>query len=133
MTIEGLTTVESPHGAAETMARLEEEIRARGMTVFARIDHSALAKEAGLELRPTEVILFGNPKGGTPLMQASQTMGIDLPLKALVWEDASGKTQISYNEPQWLAQRHGAGGVAGAIGKLTEALRAAAMKAGGDL
>jgi uncharacterized protein (DUF302 family) len=88
------------------MDRLEAEIKARGMTIFARINHSALAEQAGLALRPTEVILFGNPRGGTPLMQANQTIGIDLPLKALVWEDAAGKTWLSYNEPPWLAKRH---------------------------
>ncbi len=76
------------------------------MKVFARIDHAAGATEAGLELRPTELIIFGNARGGTPLMQASQTAGIDLPLKVLVWQDATGKTQVSYNEPSWIVQRH---------------------------
>jgi uncharacterized protein (DUF302 family) len=77
------------------------------MTVFARIDHAAGAKEAGLELPPTEVVVFGSAKAGTPLMQVEQTMGIDLPLKALVWQDAAGTTWISYNDPAWLAQRRG--------------------------
>ena len=77
------------------------------MTVFARIDHAAGAAQAGLSLRPTEVLIFGNAKAGTPLMQANQTMGIDLPLKALVWQDADGKVWLSYNEPNWLATRHG--------------------------
>ncbi len=88
------------------MDRLDKEISERGMRVFARIHHSALAEEAGLTLRPTEVIIFGNPKGGTPLMQVSQTIGIDLPLKALVWQDESGATWLSYNDPDWLAKRH---------------------------
>jgi uncharacterized protein (DUF302 family) len=88
------------------MDRLEAEIRAQRMTLFARIDHAAAATEVGLTLRPTELIIFGNARGGTPLMQAAQTIGIDLPLKALVWEDAAGKTWISYNEPKWIAQRH---------------------------
>ena len=81
------------------MDRLEAEIKAHGMTVFARINHAALAAAGGADAAPTEVILFGNPRGGTPLMQANQTIGIDLPLKALVWQDASGKTWLSYNEP----------------------------------
>src|SRR5438045_3096075 len=89
------------------MDRLQAEVRARGMTVFARIDHAAGAAEVGLTLRPTELIIFGNARGGTPLMESVQTVGIDLPLKALVWEDASGKTWLSYNEPGWIAQRHG--------------------------
>ena len=109
--MEGLTTVQSNFGPEETMKRLETEIKAHGMSVFARINHAALAAAAGLKLRPTEVILFGNPRGGTPLMQANQTIGIDLPLKALIWEDAAGKTWLSYNEPAWLAERHGLQGV----------------------
>jgi catalase len=104
--MDGLTTIESKFGPKETMDRLEAELKAHGMTVFRRIDHAAMAKEAGLTLGPTELILFGNPRGGTPLMQANQTIGIDLPLKALVWQDAAGKTWLSYNEPAWLARRH---------------------------
>ena len=107
--IEGLTTIASSFGPKETMDRLEAEIRGKGMTVFARIDHAGGAAEAGLELRPTELIVFGNARGGTPLMQSVQTVGIDLPLKALVWEDTAGTTWISYNEPGWIAQRHGVG------------------------
>ena len=108
--MEGLTTVPSNAGPHETMNCLEAEIKSHGMSVFARINHAALAAEAGLTLNPTELIVFGNPRGGTPLMQANQTVGIDLPLKALVWQDASGKTWLSYNEPAWLAKRHGLGG-----------------------
>jgi uncharacterized protein (DUF302 family) len=108
MTIDGLTTLASSFGPAETMARLEAAVRAKGLTVFARIDHAAGAAAVGLALRPTELIIFGNAKGGTPLMQAQQTIGIDLPLKALIWQDAAGKTRLSYNDPRWLAQRHGA-------------------------
>jgi len=85
------------------MDRVETEIGERGMNVFARIDHAA---EVGLTLRPTELIIFGNARGGTPLIQPNQTVGIDLPLKALVWQDAAGKTLISYNEPSWITQRH---------------------------
>ena len=86
------------------MDRLDAEIRARGLTIFARIDHAAGAAEVGLKLRPTQLIVFGNARGGTPLMQSVQTIGIDLPLKALVWQDAAGKTWISYNEPRWIVQ-----------------------------
>src|SRR5262245_12276222 len=92
---EGLTTIPSRFGPRETMDRLETEIRAHGLGVFARIDHAAGAAEVGLTLRPTNLIIFGNARGGTPLMQAAQTVGIDLPLKALVWEDAASKTWIS--------------------------------------
>src|SRR6478736_7385772 len=105
--VEGLTTVPSRFGPKETMDRLETEIRTKGLEVFARIDHAAGAAEVGLNLRPTELIIFGNARGGTPLMQSVQTIGIDLPLKALVWEDAGGKTWLSYNEPSWIARRHG--------------------------
>ena len=120
--IEGLTTVASSFSPKETMHRLEAEIRAKGMSVFARVDHAAGATEAGLELRPTNLIIFGNARGGTPLMQASQTAGIDLPLKVLVWQDAAGKTWLSYNEPSWIVQRHGLGVRAEIIDKLAAAL-----------
>lgn len=89
------------------MARLEAAVSARGMTVFARVDHAAGAIAAGLELRPTDLLIFGSPKGGTALMQSVQTIGIDLPLKMLVWQDESGATWLSYNDPGWLAERHG--------------------------
>jgi uncharacterized protein (DUF302 family) len=89
------------------MNRLEAAVKERGLTVFARIDHAAGAKEVGLPLRPTSVLIFGNAKGGTPLMQSVQTIGIDLPLKVLVWEDASDVTWLSYNDPSWLSKRHG--------------------------
>ena len=128
--MDGLTTIQSNFGPVETMERLEAEIKARGMTVFARVNHAALAAEAGMELAPTDLILFGNPKGGTPLMQAAQTIGIDLPLKALVWQDATGKTWLSYNEPAWLAKRHGIDtGNEKITGMLASALAALAAKA----
>lgn len=111
------------------MARLEAEIKARGMTVFARVNHAALAVQAGLTLLPTEVIIFGNPKAGTPLMQANQTMGIDLPLKALVWQDAAGKAWLSYNNPDWLARRHFVNGVEHVLGPLAQVLGNIAAKA----
>lgn len=127
--MEGLTTIASRFGPKETMDRLEAEIRAKGMTVFARIDHAAGAAEAGLELRPTELIIFGNARGGTPLMEASQTAGIDLPLKALVWQDTAGKTWLSYNEPSWIVQRHGLGVRAEIVDKMAAALSAISRKA----
>jgi uncharacterized protein (DUF302 family) len=109
MAAEGLTTLPSNFGPKETVERRAAEIKARDMTMFARIDHQAAAAAVGLTLQPTEVVIFGNAKGGTPLMQAGQTAGIDLPLKALVWQEASGKTWLSYNDPRWIARRHGLG------------------------
>ena len=104
---DGLLTSKSPHSAADTMSRLEAAVKERGFTVFARIDHAAGAAKAGLSLRPTELLIFGNPKGGTPFMECAQSVGIDLPLKALVWEDASGAVWLGYNDPAFIAQRHG--------------------------
>ena len=122
--MEGLTTIPSRFGPKETMDRLVAEISAKGMTVFGRVDHAAGAAEVGLTLRPTELIIFGNAYGGTPLMQSVQTIGIDLPLKALVWQDAAGKTWISYNEPRWSAQRHGVTNAEPIVNKLADLLRA---------
>jgi len=101
--------VRSSHGPADTMDKLEAAVKAKGMTVFARIDHAAGAAKVGLSLRPTELLIFGNAKAGTPLMQQLQSIGIDLPLKALVWQDGSGSTWLSYSDPGWLAKRHGLG------------------------
>jgi uncharacterized protein (DUF302 family) len=122
--MEGLTSIRSRFGTKETMDRLEAAIRAQGMTVFARINHATGAAEAGLQLRPTELIMFGNARGGTPLMQSAQTVGIDLPLKALVWEDASGTTWLSYNEPGWIAQRHNIPNAEPVVSKMTAGLSA---------
>jgi uncharacterized protein (DUF302 family) len=122
MTENGLITLPSTLGGKETMDRLAAEVKAKGLTVFARIDHAAGAKEVGMLLRPTELLIFGNARGGTPLMQTNQAIGIDLPLKALVWEDAGGKVWLSYNEPSWLARRHGEGS---AVAKVTDQLAAA--------
>ena len=132
--IEGLTTLQSKFGSKETLERLETEIGAKGMKIFARINHGALAAEVGLALRPTEVVLFGNPRGGTPLMQATQTIGIDLPLKILVWQDALGATWLAYEEPHWLAQRHQIAGLGQPISAMDLMIVAVAAKAaGGDL
>ena len=105
---DGLIAVKSPHSAKETMSKLEDIVKQRGLNVFARIDHAAGAAKVGKTLRPTELLIFGNPQGGTPLMECAQSVGIDLPLKALVTEDAGGQVWISYNDPVRLAQRHGA-------------------------
>ena len=131
MSSEGLITIPSSFDPKETMDRLEAALRASGVTIFARIDHAAGAAAIGETLRPTEVLIFGNPKAGTPLMQSGQTIGIDLPLKMLVWQDAAGKTQVSYNEPDWLAMRHGLGPeLAGTIAAMTGMLAKLAKLAG---
>ena len=132
MSENGLTTLPSIHSAKETMDRLEADVKAKSLTVFARVDHAAGAKDVGMQLRPTELLIFGNAKGGTPLMQALQTTGIDLPLKALVWEDAEGKTWISYTDPVWIARRHGLpAGALETAGKMREGLDALINKAVG--
>ena len=105
---DGLVSVTSPHTAPVTMGKLEGIVKERGLVVFARIDHAAGAAKIGKTLRPTELLIFGNPQGGTPLMECAQTAGIDLPLKALVWTDEAGKVMLSYNDPEYLAKRHGA-------------------------
>jgi uncharacterized protein (DUF302 family) len=105
---DGLVSVASPHTAQVTMTKLEGVVKERGLTVFARIDHAAGAVKIGKTLRPTELLIFGNPQGGTPLMECAQTAGIDLPLKALVWTDEAGKVMLSYNDPAYLGKRHGA-------------------------
>ena len=103
---DGLVSIKSAYSAADTATRLENTIKDKGLTLFARINHSAGAEKIGKKLRPTEVFVFGNPQGGTPLMECAQTAGIDLPLKALVWEDASAQVWLSYNDPAYLAKRH---------------------------
>ena len=105
---DGLVALKSPYPAKDTMNRFEENAKQRGLTVFARIDHAAGAAKVGKTLRPTEVLIFGNPQGGTPFMECAQSAGIDLPLKALVWEDAQGQVWLGYNDPAWLASRHAA-------------------------
>lgn len=130
MTPEGLTTLQSHFGPADTADRLVAAVKARGMTIFARIDHAAGATAAGLALRPTELLIFGHAKGGTPLMQAAQTIGIDLPLRALVWQDEANVTWLSYDDPAWLAHRHGLQPDSdAAVGNLASALNAVAKAA----
>ena len=105
--MKGLTTIQSHYPVKETIDRLASIIESKGMTVFARLDHGGNAIKQGLPLRPTELIIFGNPKVGTLLMQDKQTTGIDLPVKALAWEDEKGKTWLTYNDMDWIADRHG--------------------------
>lgn len=105
---DGLVTAKSHFAVKETMNRFEELAKQRGLVVFARVDHAAGAARVGKMLRPTEVLIFGNPVGGTPLMECAQTAGADLPLRALVWEDAQGQVWLGYNAPAFLAQRLGA-------------------------
>jgi uncharacterized protein (DUF302 family) len=103
----GIIDVPSPYSVPETLARLESILKEKGLTVFARIDHSGEAEKVGLQMRPTQLLIFGSPKGGTPLMVAAPRLAIDLPLKALVWQDAQDKVWLSYNTPEYLQQRHG--------------------------
>lgn len=103
----GMVSKSSKYPVAETVTRIEGALKAKGVTVFARIDHSAEAEKAGLKMRPTQLLVFGNPKAGTPVMNAAPSAAIDLPLKALVWEDEQGKVWVAYNSPDYLKQRHG--------------------------
>ena len=103
---DGLVMLKSPLGTKATLDRFESIAKERGLTVFARIDHAAGAAKVGKSLRPTELLIFGNPQGGTPLMECAQSAGIDLPLKALAWEDAQGQSWLGYNDPAYLAKRH---------------------------
>ena len=103
---DGLIQIRSPHSVKATMDKLVELVKQRGLNVFSRIDHAAGATKIGKSLRPTELLIFGNPQGGTPFMECAQSVGIDLPLKALVWEDGSGRVWLGYNDPGFIAQRH---------------------------
>jgi uncharacterized protein (DUF302 family) len=125
----GLITKASKYSVADTISRLEAVLKASGMTVFARIDHRAEAEKVGLAMRPAQVIIFGNPKGGTPLMVASPTVAIDLPLKALVWEDANGRVWLSHNSLAYLKARHAITGQDELIGRLEKALETVTNKA----
>ena len=102
----GMQHLSSPYSVPETLRRVESLLHEKGLAIFCRVDHSGEAEKAGLKMHPTQLILFGSPKAGTPVMVASPTIAIDLPLKALVWEDAGGKVWISYNSPEYLQQRH---------------------------
>ena len=121
----GIVAVPSPHSVADSVARIEAAAKARGLTIFARIDHAGEAKKANFDMRPTQLLVLGNPKSGTPLMQARPSLAIDLPLKVLVWQDAAGKVWAGYNDPALLKQRHGLSDEQakplGAVGGLIEA------------
>ena len=103
----GIIDVPSPYSVPDTLARLESILKERGLTIFARVDHSGEAEKAGLKMRPTQLLIFGSPKAGTPLMVATPSVAIDLPLKALAWEDERGRVWLSFNAPEYLQQRHG--------------------------
>ena len=126
---ETLVTIESALDVKQTADKLNTIIQSKGLTLFSRIDHADNAKNAGLELRPTELIIFGNPKVGTPLMKCSQTTAIDLPQKMLIWQGEQGKTWLSYNKPSYLKSRHTIEGCDKVIGKIEGVLGALSMAA----
>lgn len=125
---DGMTAVKSPHSVKDTVDRLETAAKARNLVVFLRVDHAAGAQKVGRTLRPTELLVFGNPQGGTPLMECAQSAGIDLPLKSLAWQDEGGQVWLGYNDPQYLAARHGAPTCAG-VPNLKKALEGLAAEA----
>jgi len=127
---EGMIVVPSAHSVADTSDRLEAILKGKGMTVFARVDHAAGARKAGKTMPPTELLIFGNPKVGTPLMLCSPDIAIDLPQKALIWQDAGGDTWIAYNDPQYLKLRHNTQGCDEVFDKVAAALANFAAKAG---
>jgi uncharacterized protein (DUF302 family) len=131
MPLDGLTRYQSRYDTHQTMDRLTAAVARRGMTVVARIDHTAAAVTVGITLRPTPVLIFGNPRAGTPLMQAAPSIAIDLPLKALVWQDEDGSTWLAHDDPNWLAQRHHAAreAVGRSLQAMSEALSAVAREA----
>ena len=118
----GLISVKSAYDVKTTADRLEGLLKQKGMKVFIRINHAQGAQKIGKELRPTELIIFGNPKVGTPLMQCAQSVAIDLPQKALIWQDAQGQVWLSYNDPNYLVERHQITGCGGVIKKVGKAL-----------
>ncbi|WP_326835532.1 DUF302 domain-containing protein [Amycolatopsis rhabdoformis] len=130
MADDGLVTVASSHPVGETVDRLAQLAEGAGLIVFARIDHAANAEAAGLSLRPMQLLVFGHGKGGTPLLNDAPTSGLDLPLKALAWEDEQGRTHVTYNDAAWLGARHHAGaGVAGVVEALGKGLSTLVSKA----
>jgi uncharacterized protein (DUF302 family) len=118
----GIISVKSAHDVKTTADRLESTLKQKGMIVFNRINHAQGAQKIGKELRPTELIIFGNPKVGTPLMQCAQSVAIDLPQKALIWQDAQGQVWLSYNDPSYLVERHQIAGCDEVIKKVNKAL-----------
>ncbi len=133
MSDNGLITIGSSHSVSETIDRLADAATAAGMRIFGRVDHGAGAAEVGMQLRATELLIFGHPRGGTPLMMANQTAGIDLPLKGLAWEDRNGQVWLTYNDPAWIARRHGSGADAEpAVQAITTGMARLAAAATGD-
>ena len=120
---DGMVTVKSSHTVSLTANKLVAVLKDKSMTVMDRINHAANAKAAGLELRPTELVIFGNPKVGTPLMHCARSVAIDLPQKALIWEDGSGQVWLAYNDPMYLKQRHGIEGCDDVLEKIAGALK----------
>ena len=125
---DNLVVKESAHSVSGTLDRLEAILKKNGLTIFARIDHAGGAKKAGIDMKPTQLLIFGNPKMGTPLMQSNRRIGIDLPVKVLAWQEDDGSVRIAYNDPVYLKNRHGIddrdavfGKMTGALGKLTDA------------
>ncbi len=125
----GMMRLKSAHNPKVTMDRFEAAVKAKSMNVFARVDHAAGAQRIGKTLRPTEVLIWGSPPGGTPLMECAQTAGIDLPQKTLVWQDAAGEVFLGYNDPAHLVQRHGGAGCEAVIGNVRAALAGFAKEA----
>jgi uncharacterized protein (DUF302 family) len=126
---DGLIAVKSAHSVKDTLDRFESAAQAKGLNIFLRVNHAAGAQKIGKTLRPTELLVFGNPQGGTPLMECAQSAGIDLPLKALAWQDDSGQIWLGYNDPQFLAARHGAGDCKPVVENLRKALAGLAQEA----
>ena len=128
----GMVTIESSHGVVATADRLGSVLEEKGMKIFSRIDHAAGAAGIGESLKPTLLIIFGNPKVGTALMKCGQTAGIDLPLKILIWEDDKGRVKLTYNDPGFIADRHGITDCGQVLEKMTGALKSFAEKAAGE-
>ena len=122
ITADGVINIESNHSVAETADRLEGILKEKGMKIFNRIKHSEGAKSVGVQLNPTELVIFGNPKVGAPLIQCQQTVGLDLPQKALIWQDDGGKVWITYNDPGYLQNRHSISGCDEVLSKVEKAL-----------
>lgn len=126
---EGLITKQSPHSVTETIDRLQAALESKGITIVVRWTHSEKAAGVGIEMRPTELLIFGNPKLGSHLMTSRQSVGIDLPMKALAWEDAKGQVWLAYNDPAYIAKRHGITDRPEIVAKMTKALDGMTNKA----
>jgi uncharacterized protein (DUF302 family) len=128
--VDGLISVQSIHSVVETARRFRDAAEKANLTIFSEIDHAQNASMAGLTLGPTRLLIFGNPRGGTPLMQSQRTAAIDLPFKAIVWEDDNGTTWLTYNDPQWLAERHNIdSGASAAVSAIASGMRTLSLAA----